>query len=52
VLVHLTEAGRQVADQVSTALRSLDDRVQTRAGEADAASFLRIIQLLEEELTP
>ncbi len=52
VLVQLTEAGRQVADQVSTALRSLDDRVQMRAGEADTASFLRIIQLLEEELTP
>jgi DNA-binding MarR family transcriptional regulator len=50
VLVQLTVAGRQVADQVSTALRSLDDRVQARAGGADVASFLRVIQLLEEEL--
>ena len=51
VLVQLTEAGQQVADQVSTALRSLEKRVQVRAGEADVASFLRVIQRLEEELT-
>ena len=51
VLVQLTVAGRQVADQVSTALRAVEDRVLARAGGGDAATFLRVLQVLEEELS-
>ena len=50
VLVELTEAGRAVARQVSTALRALEGRVLARTGDADAAAFLRMLQVLEEEL--
>jgi DNA-binding MarR family transcriptional regulator len=51
VMVQLTEAGRQVADQVSTALCALEERVLARTGGADATTFLRVIQMLEEELS-
>ncbi len=49
VLVHLTVAGRPVAEQVDGALRALEARVLSRAGSADAAAFLRVLSTLEEE---
>lgn len=51
VRVELTVAGRQVAERVSAALRDLEARVLARAGDADAAAFLRTTRVLEEELS-
>lgn len=51
VLVHLTGAGRPVAEQVDAALRALDARVLARAGAGDAAAYLRVLSILEEELS-
>lgn len=51
VMVRLTDAGRIVGEQVRAALRDLEGRVLARAGSGDAATFLRVIQVLEEELT-
>ena len=51
VMVQLTEVGRQVASQVSAALRALEDRVRARTGGEDAMIFLRVIQVLEEEFS-
>lgn len=50
VLVELTDAGREVAQRVNAALRGLEERVLARTGETDAATFLRVIRVLEEEL--
>jgi len=50
VMVCLTEAGRPVAEQVSAALRSLEARVLARAGSEDAATCLRVIRIIEEEI--
>lgn len=51
VLVELTDAGREVAQRVSAALLALEGRVLARTGDADAATFLRVLGVLEEELT-
>jgi DNA-binding MarR family transcriptional regulator len=50
VQVYLTDAGSQVAERVSAALRLVEEWVLTRIGRADAATFLRVLQVLEEEL--
>lgn len=50
VLVHLTDAGRGPGERVLAALRALDERVLARIG-GDAMTFLRTIEVLEEELT-
>lgn len=50
VMVQLTEAGQPVAERVSTALRTLEDQLLARAN-GDAASFVQVLQLLEEELS-
>ena len=49
VLVELTEAGREVAERVSSALQALEGRVLARAGDAEVAAFLRVLRVLEEE---
>jgi DNA-binding MarR family transcriptional regulator len=51
VMVHLTDAGRQVADRVHTALHALEARILARASSEDVSAFGRVIQSLEEELT-
>lgn len=51
VMIHLTDAGSQVADQVHSTLRALEDRILARAGSGDVGAFLRVIQTLEEELS-
>lgn len=50
VMVHLTDAGRPVAERVSKALRTLEDRLLARAGD-DAAAFVQVLRVLEEELS-
>ena len=51
VLVQLTAAGQQIADQISATLRAIEARVLARTSADDIASFLRVIHALEEELT-
>ncbi len=51
VMVHLTDAGRQAGEQVSAALRALEDGACARMGGGDAAAFLRVISTLEEALS-
>jgi DNA-binding MarR family transcriptional regulator len=50
VMVHLTEAGREVGDRVSVAVRELEAHVEARMGSEGIASFARVLQALEEEL--
>lgn len=50
VLVQLTEAGRQVGEQVSAGLGDVDARIRARAGSGEVAAFLRVLQALEQEL--
>jgi DNA-binding MarR family transcriptional regulator len=50
VLVTLTDAGREIAVRVSTAVRNLEDRVRARAGASDLAAFQAVLHALEEEL--
>lgn len=49
VLVHLTDAGRHISEQVSAALSALEERVLARTGSGDETSLLRVLQVLEEE---
>jgi DNA-binding MarR family transcriptional regulator len=51
VLVELTEAGRLVGERVSAAVRALDERVIARCGDTDTGGFLRVMRILEEELS-
>lgn len=51
VMVHLTAAGMPVAERVSTALTALEERVLARSGSGDADAFVRVVQVLEEELS-
>jgi DNA-binding MarR family transcriptional regulator len=51
VLIELTETGQPVAQRVHVALQGLEERAMARAGEADAATFLRVMRVLEEELS-
>ncbi len=51
VLVELTDVGREVAQRVNAALLALEGRVLARTGDADAATFLRVLRELEDELT-
>lgn len=51
VLVHLTEAGKPVAERVSAAVAALEVRVAARAGPGDLAAYRRVLRTLEEELT-
>lgn len=50
VQVELTERGRQIGERVNTALQRLEERVVARVGADDAAAFLRVAHVLEEEL--
>jgi DNA-binding MarR family transcriptional regulator len=50
VQVELTDTGRPVAERVSAAIRSLEERLVARQGQEDVATFLRIVHDLEEEL--
>jgi DNA-binding MarR family transcriptional regulator len=50
VMVHLTDAGREVATQVSAALHALEDRATARIEGADVEVFLRVIAALEETI--
>jgi DNA-binding MarR family transcriptional regulator len=50
VQVELTDTGRPVAERVSTAIRSLEERLVAHQGPAEVATLLRVIYDLEEEL--
>lgn len=50
VQIELTELGRPVAEQVSAAVRALEERLLARVGRRADATFLQVIQALEEEL--
>ncbi len=50
VQIELTETGQPVAQQVSAAIRGLEDRLLARVGRPQAATFLQVIHILEEEL--
>jgi DNA-binding MarR family transcriptional regulator len=51
VQVELTGTGRPVAERVSAAVRSLEERLLVRVGQPDATAFLHVIHILEEELS-
>ena len=51
VQIELTDSGRPVAEQVSAAVSELEQRLRARVGPQDAATFLRVIHALEEELS-
>ena len=51
VLVHLTDEGRQVGEQVGAALDALEARMRARAGGEAETSFLHVLKLLEEEVS-
>lgn len=51
VRVELTDSGRLVAERVSATLSALEARMLARAGDADAAACLRVLRVLEEELS-
>lgn len=51
VLVYLTEPGRQVGERVRAALRGLEARVLARADAGEADAFLRMLSILQEELS-
>jgi DNA-binding MarR family transcriptional regulator len=50
VQVELTDTGSPVAERVSAAVRGLEERLLVQVGREDAATFLRVIHRLEEEL--
>lgn len=50
VMVQLTDAGSVVAERVSAAVGALEERLLARAGD-DAAAFVRVLRLLDEELS-
>jgi DNA-binding MarR family transcriptional regulator len=50
VQVELTATGGPVAERVSAAVRSLEERLLARIGHEDAATLLQVIHSLEEEL--
>jgi DNA-binding MarR family transcriptional regulator len=50
VQVELTDRGRPVADRVSAALSTLEQRLLARVGKQDADTALRVLYALEEEL--
>jgi DNA-binding MarR family transcriptional regulator len=50
VQVELTDTGRPVAERVSAAIRSLEERLVAHHGQEDVATFLRVVHDLEEEL--
>jgi DNA-binding MarR family transcriptional regulator len=50
VQIELTDSGRAVAERVSAAVSTLEARLVARAGQRDAAAYLRVIHALEEEL--
>jgi len=50
IQVDLTEAGRPIAEEVSAAVRSLEERLLACVGQQGAATFLQVIHVLEEEL--
>jgi DNA-binding MarR family transcriptional regulator len=51
VMVYPTDAGKRAGERVSAALAALEARVRALTGNGDVASFLRVVQTLEEELT-
>lgn len=51
VQIELTEHGRQIGEQVQTALQELEERVVARLEPEDAAAFLRVTHILLEELS-
>ncbi len=50
VQVELTDSGGPVAKRVSAGVRTLEERLLARVGREDAATFLRVLHSLEEEL--
>jgi DNA-binding MarR family transcriptional regulator len=50
VQVELTDAGSPVARRVAAAVRGLEERLLARVDQEDAATFLRVMHSLEEEL--
>ena len=50
VQVELTETGGPVAQQVALAMRGLQERLLARVGREDAATFVRVLRSIEEEL--
>jgi DNA-binding MarR family transcriptional regulator len=50
VQVELTDSGVPVARRVSAGVRALEERLLARVGREDAATFLRVLHSLEEEL--
>ena len=51
VQIVLTERGRQIGEQVHTALQELEKRIVSRLEPEDAAAFLRMTHILLEELS-
>jgi DNA-binding MarR family transcriptional regulator len=50
VQIELTNTGKPIAEQVSAAVRRLEERLLVRVGQEDAATFLRVLHGIEEEL--
>lgn len=50
VTVELTEAGLAIGERVSNALRAVEARVRTRAGDTGITAFLAVLRILEEEI--
>jgi DNA-binding MarR family transcriptional regulator len=50
VQVELTESGRPVADRVSAAVNTLEQRLLARVDQQDAEAVLQVLHVLEEEL--
>ncbi len=51
VLIELTGVGRPVAGRIAAAVRCVEERLLARVGPQDAATLLRVLRALEEELT-
>lgn len=49
VQIELTESGWPVAEQVSAALRSLEERIRAHVGQQRVDAFFQVIRVLEEE---
>lgn len=51
VQIELTESGQHIGKQVQTALHDLEQRVMAQLGTEDVAAFLRVIHVLQKELS-
>jgi DNA-binding MarR family transcriptional regulator len=50
VAVELTDAGRAIGEQVSSALHTVEERIRARAGGMAVAAFLDVVHIFEEEI--